>query len=151
MAEHPFDLSKAHRWFAVEYNNQAWELVEKSSRSADDIQQMVHMAHAALLHWQAVGTALNRQRAECLLASAYIAAREATSAVRHAERCLSLSAQNAADETAFDRATALGCAACAHELAGSTAQAQRLRTLAESAAASLDADDRRVFDQLYGR
>ena len=29
----PFDLAQAHRWFAIEFNNQAWELVEKPSRS----------------------------------------------------------------------------------------------------------------------
>lgn len=151
MAEPPFDLAKANRWFGVEFNNQAWELVEKPSRLGEETQQMIHLAHAALLHWQAVGTALNRQRAECLLATAYTAAREAGLAVRHAERCLSLSAQNEKEESPFDRATALGCAACAHALAGNAAQGQRLRTLAGAAAASLDADDRLVYDQLYGR
>jgi hypothetical protein len=150
MSEPPFDLAKAHRWFAVEYNNQAWDLVEKPGRTADETQQMIHLAHASVLHWQSVGSALNRQRGENLLATVHAAAGDAAAAVRHAERCLSLSVQNAKEETPFDRATALGCASRAHALAGDTAQANRLRTLAQAAAKSLDDEERGVFEKLYG-
>lgn len=145
-----FDLAEAHRWFAVECNNQAWELVEKPVRTADEVQQMIHLAHASVLHWQSAGNALNAQRGQCLLASAYAAAADAASAVRCAERCLSLSVQNAKEETPFDRATALGCGARAHALASNHAQADRLRTLAKSAAAALDDEERGVFEKLYG-
>ncbi|HEX5106749.1 MAG TPA: hypothetical protein VFV87_23170, partial [Pirellulaceae bacterium] len=81
---------------------------------------------------------------------AYALAGDGLAAVRHAERCLSLSVQNARDESPFDRATALGCAARAHTLAGDSAQGDRLRTLAKTAAAALDDDDRGVFEKLYG-
>jgi hypothetical protein len=150
MSEPPFDLAKAHLWFAIECNNQAWDLVEKPGRTADEMQQMIHLAHASVLHWQAVGTALNRQRGENLLATVYFDAGDAAAAVRHAERCLSLSVQNAKEESPFDRATALGCAAKAHALAGDTAQADRLRTLAKTAASALDDEERGVFEKLYG-
>lgn len=150
MSEPPFDLAKAHLWFAIECNNQAWDLVEKPSRTADETQQMIHLAHSSVLHWQAVGTALNRQRGENLLATVHAAAGDAAAAVRHAERCLSLSVQNAKEESPFDRATALGCAANAHALAGDTGQADRLRTLAKTAAAALDDEERAVFEKLYG-
>jgi len=116
----------------------------------DETQQMIHLAHASALHWQAVGTAVNRQRGENLLATVYAAAGDAAAAVRHAERCLSLSVQNAKDESPFDRATALGCAAKAHALAGDTAQADRLRTLAKTAASALVDEERGVFEKLYG-
>jgi hypothetical protein len=150
MPEPPIDLARAHRWFAVECNNRAWELVEQVGRSAEETQEMLHLAHAALWHWREVGTALNRLRAECLLASAYTAAGDAAPAVRHAERCLSLLVENAVQETPFDRAAALACAAAAHALAGNVAQAERLRTLAQAAAAKLADDDREVFQKLYG-
>jgi hypothetical protein len=149
MTEPPFDLAKAHRWFAVEYNNQAWDLVEKPARTAGETQQMIHLAHASVLHWQSVGSVLNRQRGENLLATVHAAAGDAAAAVRHAERCLSHSVQNAKEETPFDRATALGCAAKAHALAGDTAQASRLRTLAHAAAKLLDDEERGVFEKLY--
>src|SRR5687767_15514731 len=127
MPDAPFDLSKAHRWFAVEFNNQAWDLAEKPSRTTDEVQLMIDLAHAALVHWQAMGTSLNRQRGENLLATVHVLAGDAAAAVRHAERCLSLSVANAKEESPFDRACALACAARAHALAGDAAQADRLR------------------------
>jgi hypothetical protein len=147
----PFDLPKAHRWFAVEFNNRAWELVEKDGRSADETQEMLHVAHAAAVHWKAIGTPLNEQRAENLLATAYLKAGRAEPALRHAQRCLALGEQNAAagTETSFDRATALGCAAQAHQLAGDVNEAERLMALAAAAAEKLDPDDRPVFENLY--
>ena len=36
MTAHPFDLAKAHRWFAVEFNNLAWELYELPARTAEE-------------------------------------------------------------------------------------------------------------------
>ena len=151
MTTAPFDLDKAHRWFAVEFNNRAWELVEKDGRSADETQAMLHAAHAAATHWIAIGTPLNEQRAENLLATAYLKAGRAEPALRHAQRCLDLSEQNAAagTETPFDRATALGCAAQAHELAGDANEAERLMMLARAAVEKLDGDDRPVFEKLY--
>jgi hypothetical protein len=152
MSTPPFELDKAHRWFAVEFNNRAWDLVEQRGRSADETQEMLHAAHAAAIHWQAIGTTLNAQRAENLLATAYLAAGRAEPALRHAQRCLALSEQNAASgiETPFDRATALGCAAQAHKLAGDTNESERLDNLAKAAADKLAADDRPVFDKFYG-
>ena len=146
-----FDLEKAHRWFAVEFNNRAWDLVEKDGRSADETQEMLDAAHAAAIHWKAVGTPLNEQRAENLLATAYLKAGRTESALRHAQRCLALSEQNAGSESPFDRATAFGCAARAHELAGDVNEAERLLALADAAAEKLEADDRPVFYKLYGR
>lgn len=149
MSTPPFELPKAHRWFAVEFNNKAWGLIEKDRRSVDETQEMIHAAHAAAIHWQAIGTPLNDQRAENLLATAYCAARKPEPALRHAQRCLALSEQNAAEETPFDRATALGCAAQAHKLAGDAHESDRLMALALAAADKLDGDDRPVFDKLY--
>ena len=148
----PFDAAQAHRWFAVEFNNRAWDLVEKDGRSAEETQEMLNAAHAAAIHWKAVGNLLNEERAENLLATVYLKAGRAEPALRHSQRCLTLSEQNAAvgSETPFDRATALGCAACAHELAGDVNEAERLKALALSAAAVLEADDRPVFEKLYG-
>jgi tetratricopeptide (TPR) repeat protein len=151
MSTPPFDLAQAHRWFAVEFNNRAWDLLDKNGRSADETQELLNAAHAAAIHWKAIGTALNEQRAENLLATAYLRAGRAEPALRHAQRCLALSEQNAAagTETLFDRATALGCAAEAHQLAGDRLEAERLFSLATAAAGKLDPDDRTVFDGLY--
>ncbi|MCU0878132.1 MAG: hypothetical protein MUF06_10135 [Pirellulaceae bacterium] len=151
MSTPPFDLAQAHRWFAIECNNEAWDLVEKSARTPQETQRMISLAHAAALHWDAVGNSLNRERAENLLAAVYSAAGEAGPAVRHAERCLTLNLENAAEATPFDRAAAVGCAAQAHALAGNLTEADRLATLATAAAAELPPDDRAVIERLFRR
>jgi hypothetical protein len=47
MADPPFDIEHAHRWFAVELNNIAWNLVESPHRSPTDNERMINAAHAA--------------------------------------------------------------------------------------------------------
>src|SRR5688572_250021 len=113
MAEPPFDVTRAHRWFAVELNNLAWELVEAPERSAADVGRMIDAAHGGCFHWLQVGDPLNRLRAQCLLAPAYAKAGLVGEAVRHAQRCLELSREAGDTQSAFDRATAHGSAAVA--------------------------------------
>jgi hypothetical protein len=114
MSDAGFDVAKAQRWFAVEFNNRAWDLLEKVNRSAAETEEMLHAAHAACLHWLAIGKPINHTRALYLLASAYAAAGFGELAVRHA--LLSIESCDAAGEetTAFDRAMAFGCASNAH-------------------------------------
>lgn len=146
----PFDVTRAHRWFAVEMNNLGWDLVEAGERSPVETERMIHAAHAACFHWLAVGTLLNHLRAQCLLATAYAAAGLTDSAVRHASRCLELSAEVGDTQTAFDRATAHGCAGRALALAGRSAESETQIALAKSAAANFDhPEDQVVFERLY--
>ena len=150
MAEPPFDVQRAHRWFAVELNNLAWDLLEKADRSADDTERMIHAAHGACFHWLQVGDLLNHLRAQNLLATVYAKAGLADAAVRHAEKCLALSQEAGDRQTPFDLATAYGCAAAAYRAAGHTAQAIAAQQQATAAADQLtDPADRAVFDGLY--
>ncbi len=150
MAEAPFDETRAHRWFAIEFNNASWDQLESAgSLTPQQSEQLVHRAHAACYHWLQVGTPLNHLRAECLLATVYASLGYAESAQRHANRCLELSQEFDSDQTAFDRATALGCVALAHACAAESDEAQRYHELALEAAAELSPEDRSVFDQFY--
>jgi hypothetical protein len=148
MAEAPFDLSRAQRWFAVELNNLAWDLLDKPGRTNDETNRMLHAAHASVHHWLAAGNELNRLRGMVLLTNVYASAGLPEGAVRFAEQAIALS--NAAGETqsAFDRATALAAAARAHAVAKKDEQAGHFLQLARQAAEKLEADDRAVFDQL---
>lgn len=62
MTDETFDVNKAHKWFAIECNNQAWDLVETKERTAEQVEEMIHLAHAARFHWKEVGTDLNLLR-----------------------------------------------------------------------------------------
>jgi catechol 2,3-dioxygenase-like lactoylglutathione lyase family enzyme len=118
MGDPPFDVNRAHRWFAAQANNLAWDLVEAAGRSSEETDRMIQAAHAACFHWHQVGTPLNHLRAQCLLATAYAAAGLPEGAVRHAHRCLKLSGEAGNAQTEFDRATTHGCASLAFSLAG---------------------------------
>jgi hypothetical protein len=149
MTDIPLDIERAHRWFAVEFNNRAWDLVEKAQRSADETEEMIHAAHAACLHWSAVGSAVNQLRAQCLLATVYATAGLGAAAVRHAEKCLKLCEDAGDAATTFDKATALGCASIAYACAGPLERAREIYGQANQVAEALDQEDRPVFDKLY--
>lgn len=109
----PFDEPKAHRWFAIEYNNLAWELWEKQNRTPDENERLVQLAHASCLHWSHVGKPENTQRGFVLLTCALTAASHAESAAIAARRCVELTETHDAALSDFDRATAFGSAAVA--------------------------------------
>jgi len=46
-----FDLQAAHRYFAIECFNQAWELIDKSNRTPEEDEQMLRLSLASHYHW----------------------------------------------------------------------------------------------------
>jgi hypothetical protein len=148
MAEAPFDLPRAQRWFAAECNNVAWDLLEKSGRTADETARMLHAAHASVHHWLAAGNELNHLRGMVLLANVYASAGLAEEAARYSEQALALSASAGDTPSAFDRATVQAAACRASLLRGDRIRAKQFFDFAQQAAENLDADDRPVFDQL---
>ncbi|MFT3788758.1 MAG: hypothetical protein QM770_21745 [Tepidisphaeraceae bacterium] len=152
MSASSFNVRRAHQWFAIELNNLAWDLVEANERSPADAERMIHAAHGACFHWLEVGELVNHLRAQCLLAAAYAKASLAESAVRHAEQCLRLSREAGDKQSAFDRASAHGCASNAYTLAGRMDDARTVYERALEAAKGFDdPDDRPVFERLFPR
>ena len=149
MAEPPIDLARAHRWFAVELNNLAWELYELPARTAEETERMIDAAHASVHHWRQAGSMLSALRGQVLLTSCYVAAGHGEDAVRHAYRALDL-LSHAEGATPFDRVSVLGSVSGAMSLAGKSPEAQRARAEAQAALQQLtDEDDRRVASQLW--
>jgi hypothetical protein len=150
MPEPPFDVQAAHRWFAIELNNLAWDLIESDSLTDDDREQLIDAAHASSYHWRQVGTPLNHQRAQCLLATAYAVSGFPESALRHAQRCLELSRETGNEQSPFDLATAYGCASRACAVVGDRSEAARHYAQAIKHVADFEhAEDRGVFEKLY--
>lgn len=46
-----FDKDAAHRFFAAECFNRAWDLIEKPERSPDEDAEMLQLCLASLWHW----------------------------------------------------------------------------------------------------
>ncbi len=47
----PLDLEAAHRYFAPQCYNQAWKLIDKPVRSAEEDEAMLQLAMTSLWHW----------------------------------------------------------------------------------------------------
>ena len=45
------DYAAAHRHFAADCFNRAWDLMEKPERTADDDRRMLALGYASLFHW----------------------------------------------------------------------------------------------------
>jgi hypothetical protein len=146
----PMDQAGAQRWFAVEFNNEAWNIVEAPEKSSDQLERLLHLAHGAYLHWSAVGDSLNRQRALDLLAHAYATARRGALALEYAEQAWRLSEQHGDKQTPFDRAAACATMAVASSAAGRS-DAESWRAKAHAASSGLDADDRAVVERLLAQ
>ena len=144
--ERRFGLAEAHRFFAVEFHNRTRGLLDLAERSLEQDELMVYTAHASCRHWLEVGTGVNHQRGEWLLARVYAVLGRAEMAVEHANRCLSLTNQFAALMEDFDWAFAFEAMARAHALAGNGGEAAQFRQLAEQAGAEIvDEEDRQLF------
>lgn len=46
-----FDLDNAHQYFAPNCFNQAWDLIEKAERTAEEDEQMIRLSLASAWHW----------------------------------------------------------------------------------------------------
>jgi len=144
-----FDLPAAHRWFAIEFNNAAWDIVEARERSSADRERMLHLAHAAYVHWDALATPINRLRALSLLTMAHAAAGSARGAMDYARQCLELDNAELPESTPFDRAMTAAGMAVAHrsnrEGAGAADWEAKCRQLTEWLA---DEEDRALVLRL---
>ncbi|HTN76505.1 MAG TPA: hypothetical protein VL096_14700 [Pirellulaceae bacterium] len=150
MSEPPFDIAIAHRWFAVELNNVAWELIELPSRTAEEVQRMITAAHTSLYHWQQVGNSVHQLRAETLVAAAYLAAGWPERALPHAAAAFAMCEQAGDQPTQFDRACVYGGLSIALRRLDKFEGAETYQTLAEAAVANLhDAEEVATFTRLY--
>ena len=142
-----FDVERAHRWFAVEDNNQAWELIETSPDYLH-ASELLSRAYASHRHWFEVGGPLQKQRAEHLVATAVSFLGITSLSVHHADACMKLSDANGDQQTAFDRAAALECLARSHACAELADAGSRRETARQAGELIEDAEERAVFERL---
>ncbi|CAN5518765.1 hypothetical protein BH10BAC6_BH10BAC6_05880 [soil metagenome] len=93
----------AHRFFAVECNNEAWRLAELPTRTPAETESLLHNAHASAYHWSHIGTEAHTVKAWALLAQAHALAGNGRLASHYAQQHLAaITSQASADwEVAF--------------------------------------------------
>jgi hypothetical protein len=150
MAEPPFDMAKAHRWFGIELNNAAWNWLEAGNYSSPEAEQMVHAAHASCHHWSQVGTVINVLRGECLVANVHAAIGDGKGALRHARRCEQLLGEKSIACADWDIAFAYDCLARAYAAQGDAMRAMDIRAAARAIGDKIaDADEKLMFDRWH--
>jgi tetratricopeptide (TPR) repeat protein len=143
-------IERAHRWFAVECNNRAWNLTAKSKRSARDNREMLLTAYAAAFHWSKIGKPINDARAELLLAHVHALLGQGDEALRHARRCLQFFRNNDGEDwdIAFAHAEMAHAAAT---LGDRPLHAKHYAAAQKTGQAIKDNEDRKVFFQEFAR
>ena len=94
MSEPPaFDLPDAHRYFAAECFNRAWDLIDKSERTAEEDETMLRLCLASHWHWSQHPecSAENHSIAYWQEARVYTVLGQVENARRAAQSCLEIS------------------------------------------------------------
>ena len=116
------------RALAVSLYNQTWSLLDRTDRTDEESDRMIHLAHASRLHWDAVGTDENRAGGEWQCSRVYAVLGRAEPALHHARRCIAYADREGV--AAWMRASAREALARALVLAGDTDGAVEARDLA---------------------
>ena len=147
MPQPSFDVKAAHRWFAIELNNQSWSLLETRPKTPRECAKLLHGAHASAHHWYEVGTVANHARAECLVANAHAAVGDGETALFHAKICVTLTESHPDVMEDWDLAFAHDAVARAFAAAGSTEPSAAARRAAREFGDRIaDEAEKKVFD-----
>ena len=136
------DLDKK---LAVDLFNQTWDLLDKTDRTPEEVDTMIHAAHASRYHWGEVGTPLEFARGEWQISRVYAVLNRPEPALYHARRCLDLCQANEIGD--FDLAFAYEALARAYATAGELDKSGEYIELAMQAAEQIeDKDNREYFE-----
>jgi hypothetical protein len=83
-------MDEFHKKVAIQSNNGIWPALDNDNPTDEELEEAMHMAHAARYHWSKVGTIVNAVRAEYMLARIYAHMKRSEPALFHANRGLEL-------------------------------------------------------------
>jgi DNA-binding transcriptional MerR regulator len=131
------------RALAIQLFNSAWSLLEQESRTPEEDDRMLHMAHASRYHWDNVGDDQNRAIGESQCSRVYAVLGRGEPALFHARRCLEYAGRDGVDD--WVAASAHEALARACFVAGDTEAARDARDQALALAKAIsDAEDRDI-------
>jgi hypothetical protein len=144
----PEEISRSHRWHAIECNNVAWRLADQATRTSLEDEVMLNAAHASAFHWAHVGTELNGARAKMLLAQVHAALQHGEIALAYARQSHDfLAASDPPDwEIAFSHAVLAHAAYSAGDKALHQQHYARSQELGNAIA---DPEDKEIFFKTF--
>ncbi|MCR9118736.1 MAG: hypothetical protein NXI22_17510 [bacterium] len=148
MTEPNFPIDEAQKWFAIETNNRAWDLLEANALSTDERLELLHAAHASCFHWCGVGNPVKHLRAIVLLTNAYVRLELSAPANELAAQCITLLQTHGGDCADWDIPFACDAISRAFSINDQTEAAAKWRAQAtEASEAVADEQDRKVYQQ----
>ena len=146
-AEKTYTLAEAHNEFAVKLNGRVWELLGEQDRTQLQNDELLYAAYGSCYHWLQIGTGVNQQRGEYLIAKAHLSLDNPAEALRHAERVLELTEAHKEELQDFDVGYAYEIMARALAMNGDKDQAGKYKQLARQAGDEIaNAEDKKWFD-----
>jgi hypothetical protein len=143
-----YTLEEANHYFAINFNNNIWRLLEKNGGTEDENNELINLAHASLLHWSRSPACkkVNLQRGEYMIAIAYIHAGRKEPALYYAKRCQEMTAENKEESKDFDFAYVSLVMARALNLNGNKEDAEKyLQEARELGETINNKEDKRIF------
>ena len=135
------------RKLAADLFNHTWTLLELPDRTPEQVDEMIHSAHASRYHWGEVPDRepVNLARGEWQCSRVYAVLGRAEPALWHARRCLEIN--EAVANADWDIASAYEAMARAHMAAGDMAEVAIWKAKAVAAIDAIaDPDDREVVE-----
>lgn len=132
-----------HRQLAMEFFNHNWDLMEKENRTTEEIDEMIHAAHASCSHWGIAGEALQHKRGEWQISRAYAVAKHPEECLYHARRCLEITLKYGIGD--FDRTFAFEAMSRAYNLLDVEIEMLHYQTLALEAAEKIEINEDRTY------
>ncbi len=132
-----------HRKLAADLFNMTWDYLDKTERTVEEDDKMVHAAHASRYHWGEIGTPLEFERGEWQISRVYAVLGRSESAQYHAQRCLDICRANGFGD--FDLAFAHEAVARAYAVAGDTEKRDAHVALAKEAGAEIEDEGNRAY------
>ena len=137
-----------HRSLGADLFNHVWTLLETEDRTAEQDAEMVHAAHASVLHWTRADPPDRRQRqavGEWQCSRVYAVLERAEPALWHASRCRDLAEGGTVEDWVI--AAAYEAMARASRVVGDRAAFEDWRAKAEAATAAIaDPSEREVIE-----
>jgi hypothetical protein len=138
------DKQAFHKKLGIELFNKTWDLIDKEEKTQEEIDRMIHSAHASRYHWEFPGEPVNFARGEWQISRVYALVNRAEPCLYHAKRCLQITQDN--DLKDFDLGFAYEAMARAYAIAGDKEETAKYLSMAETAAEQIAKDgDREYF------
>ena len=149
MTDEKKTVDEFHKKMAMQNNNGIWPTLDKEDPTDIELEEAMHMAHAARYHWSKVGTIVNAVRAEYMLARVYAHMKRSEPALFHANRGLELSkeAETKEEWKDWDLPFIYEALARAHTVAGNKSDCKKYKELAQKSTDALEGEEDRNICQ----